>query len=258
MTKEEIVEKAKYIIVPNYCEIRGTLNLTEDFISFMSTHEGVELHGEKEDLCKCEGNEHHFVNHWIYENTLWAAFKLLNIKFNPLDYYKVNNFSQDKDIITDFSYIMPYNGGSFEISCDIFTPYDENCESFYVNKQFKDEGDFSILIARSPENVPNAEYFRRSLGYPTTDYHTLYRCPHQCSLIKNKTINNGKKLLISCDSHSIPIIPILANYYEEVAVMDSRVIFSQKWIYGSRNFDDVLFVMSPINFLEKYTEDNLQ
>ena len=259
MTREEIIEKAKYIIVPNFCELRGTLDIPKQFRDFMATHEGIELHGTREDLCKAHFNEHHFTNHWIYENTLPAAFSLLDVKFNPLDYYKVTNVCRDSNgTLNDFSYLAPYDNGSFEVSCNLFTLYENTTEAFYLSGNFIDKGGFSILVPTKMEDIPNRQFYYDALFFETTEYHCLYRCPHQCSLIKNNGSNNGKSLLINSDSHSLPIIALLANYYKEVVILDNRLTFSQSYLFRDRYFDDVLFVMSPINELKKYIETNLQ
>ena len=260
MERKDIVKSAKYVMLKNFCDVRGTKEPTEDFIEFMKTHKGISLSAEEGDLCHYAYNEHHFTNKWIYENLVPSVFNLLGLKFNPLDYYKVTNVQCDKNgHIDDFSYLVPYNRGDFELTCDLFKR-DENNESiFYLNGIFTERGDFSILVATTQERVPNYNFFEKVYGYCTTPYHMLYRCPHQCSMIKNFKCNNGRKLLLSCDSHSIPIIALLANYFEEIVVLDNRAArFSEGYYFKEKKFTDVLFIMAPINELKKYTEQNLQ
>lgn len=260
MEREDIIKSAKYVMLRNFSPIRGTKEPSDDFIEFMNSHEGVYLQSTEEDLCHYENNEHHFKNKWIYENLVPAVFKLLGLKFNPLEYYKVTNVHCDTNgNVDDFSYLAPYDCGDFEVSCDLFKQDEIKKNIFYFYDVFSERGDFSTLVASKKERVPNYKFYEDVFWFPTTPYHTLYRCPHQCSLIKNFKCNNGRKLILSCDSHSIPIIALLANYFEEVLVMDNRAIkFSQEAYFKDVEFTDVLFVMAPINELNKYTEQNLQ
>lgn len=260
MERKDIVKSAKYVMLKNFCDVRGTKEPTEDFIEFMKCHEGVSLLSEEKDLCHYECNEHHFTNKWIYENLVPAVFNLLDIKFNPLEYYKITNIHCDsKGCVDDFSFLAPYDCGDFEITCDLFKQDEYNESVFYRTGIFIERGGFSTLVPITQERVPNNTFYENVYGFRTTPYHTLYRCPHQCSVIKNFNCNNGRVLLLSCDSHSIPIISLLANYFEEVIVLDNRARkYSSAIYFINKNITDVLFVMSPINDLNKYTEQNLQ
>ncbi len=64
--------------------------------------------------------------------------------------------------------------------------------------------------------------------------------------IKNEQSSNGKKLLIFRDSFGSSIAPLLAEYYEEVTLLDLRYVsasYARKLLQDTE-YDDVLFLYS--------------
>jgi hypothetical protein len=53
-------------------------------------------------------------------------------------------------------------------------------------------------------------------------YHQLFRFAHRSGIVTNLTIDNNEKIVFNTDSMSVPVIPILANYYKEILVIDVR------------------------------------
>ena len=99
-----------------------------------------------------------------------------------------------------------------------------------------------------------------NLNDMATDYHKMYVFPHTCSKVINlNEDNNGKRLLISCDSQSIPLIPILSLIYKEVWVFDNRYSnVSFKNELENTEFDDILLLVGYSYSLDKYTTWNLK
>lgn len=96
------------------------------------------------------------------------------------------------------------------------------------------------------------------IQYPgITEYHKLYRFPHKCSRVINKTISSDRMLFISGDSQMIPDIPPLACYFREVWFMDNRDNRSFSELYKNIEFTDVMFELNN-NDISFYLDLNLK
>ena len=70
--------------------------------------------------------------------------------------------------------------------------------------------------------------------YDLSPYHQLFRLSHRSCKLVNETIETNNKIVFNTDSMSIPIIPILANYFREILVIDVRDNTKDK-SYGFRD-----------------------
>ena len=61
--------------------------------------------------------------------------------------------------------------------------------------------------------------------YFNTKYHQLFRYSHECIKIENMCSKSNRILIISGDSHTVPLIPILSCYFKKVIVLDNRFNF---------------------------------
>ena len=116
-----------------------------------------------------------------------------------------------------------------------------------------------------PAKVLECNDYVINLNWPNlqdmmTEYHKMYLFPHTCSKVTNlNKDNNGKRLLISCDSQSIPLIPILSLIYKEVWVFDNRYQnLSFKEELEKVQFDDILLLVGYTYLPDKYIVDNLK
>lgn len=71
-----------------------------------------------------------------------------------------------------------------------------------------------------------------------TNYQTLFTIWHGSGIIKNRSVKNCRKLLYNGDSQSIPIIPILAYYFEEIMFLDNRTDMSYRSTIDEFKFTD--------------------
>ena len=90
-----------------------------------------------------------------------------------------------------------------------------------------------------------------------TEYHQLYRYGHKCSRLVNKTLENGKTLLISGDSHLIPDIMLMSIYFKEIWYFDNRTDESYSDNFKNRNFDKILLEIGSTK-LNRYIKGNLK
>ena len=184
MTIEEIVKKAKYIQFPEMNQSYSDYS-SRDVVKLPIIEGGNVLYtGMPRD------NGHHYTTRYTYDYVLPTLEKMFDFPYtlNDFEFVNVNNG------IYDLSYIRPK-------SKDIYTIICYNDGSGYT-------GDYRVLI--------NPNFFNRPL------YRELFRFPHKCSRIVNKTPISNRKLMISGDSQMIPSIAPLAHYFREVWYFDNR------------------------------------
>lgn len=116
-------------------------------------------------------NTNHFTTAYHRQYALPLINSLFNFGFNENDFELVER----KSGIFDISTLCPKKEFKFEIF------------GYNSNEHFDD---ISYDELKNNDNTPAN----------ITDYHKLYRYPHQCSRIINKTIVSDKKLFISGDS----------------------------------------------------------
>lgn len=237
MTKEEILNKAKYIQFPLVNN-----SYKEDYKELINNIERLPIIKEHSVLYDdITGDEHHYTTEYTYKYVLPIINNLLNFGFNINDFNIKEYKIIENNIESDLSYLVPKNKYTFKLY------------SFLRDKEFDFEFDGGLV-------------FNYNLR-PDGKYRDLFVFPHQCSRIINNEINNDKKLFISGDSQIIPSISILACYYKEVWYFDNRTgkegnfINKENTTKYSDNFKDVIFddVLIELysNPIEWYTEINL-
>ena len=90
-----------------------------------------------------------------------------------------------------------------------------------------------------------------------TPYHTIFRCAHQCGRLINKGENNGRTIVISCDSQMIPVIPVMCCYFNEVWCLDNRDNKPHITNLDTNTVTDVL-IAGGFNGENKYLVDNFK
>lgn len=74
------------------------------------------------------------------------------------------------------------------------------------------------------------------------------------TVVKNNSLNNGKKLLVIKDSFANSLIPFLTQNYEEIHVIDLRSFNSKLSNYLNQNsFDNILILYNFINLATENT-----
>ena len=134
-------------------------------------------------------NDHHWTYEYVYNQFLPMFAKDYNLNINDSDYTKVSKVYPDGD----FSY-HDYNE---EI---LFTITE------LLNGKVKD---YTINSLR--QHIPHRN-----------NYHTAFNLYHKSLHIVNHSNKNGRKLLLNCDSMSVPLIPLIMPHYESIIVLDNR------------------------------------
>lgn len=157
-----------------------------------------------------EKNEHHFTTAYHRSWVLPFLDKVLGFGYDPGDFVFKEAFFGKWDI----SHLDPAEG-AWRITCP--------------------------TLGASVE----ASDLRFHDGYPfvsdaVTEYHRLYAFTHCVSVVENLSMRGGRRLLVACNSQMVPSIPVLANYYSEVFVVDNRFCIPLGGLLGGVEFDDVL------------------
>lgn len=236
MTRDEIIRKAKYIVFPYRNNTYSNYYKDIDAKYAPIIPDGSVLYSNM------KGNEHHYTTEYTYKYVLPLIAELLGFKFDMNDFDLIDCKQPEWDI----SYIVPKQKYEYEI----FN---------YVNDEHN-SCDYMGLFKPTFET--------------THTYRELYRYPHQCSSILNKTLQSERRLMISGDSQIIPSINPLTNYFKEVWYFDNRTGYykdegndkptiheneftSYSDFYKDVNFTDVL-MQCYCRKLEWYQYYNLQ
>ena len=191
----------------------------------------VFYNGWKEEI---NNNEHHILSECYYYMILpFISLYIKSFPFNINDFELVKCYTEEKKY--NVSYLVPKNKDlrfSVEVNGEVKT----------------EDGDFNCLHCMNGGNS-----FEGS-----SEYHNLFVGTHQCSIIKNKTINNDKTIFITGDSMMVPAIPIFACYYKEVVFMDNRSDKSFKHYYEGKVFDEVIVQLWEGHTIDKPLGENLR
>ena len=183
--KDELIKKAKYVLFPCRASYSFYGKYPETLVKFPL------IEGSLYGTYKL--NEHHFKPFYFKDYVLPMLEEVLHMGYNE----------------NDFEYVLADDNG-FDIShLDSKHNFKFDIYSLTHNEEIKD-ADFSEL-----RNCHRTES-------DLVGYHRLFIHPHACCRIINKTIDNNRVLVISCDSHMIPIIPVLSCYFKEIWVLDNR------------------------------------
>lgn len=80
-------------------------------------------------------------------------------------------------------------------------------------------------------------------------YALFLRGNNALTIIKNKNLNNGKKIMVIKDSYANSLIPFLTQNYEEIHVIDLRTFKEKVEQYlNNNNIKDVLILYNFMNF----------
>lgn len=182
-----------------------------------------------------ELNDHHITTLSYYYIVLPFLDKYLNFGYDINDFTLTPEFEYNNGKAHTLSYLVPKEDLRFTLSID--------------GKVVSEDGDFSTLHSIKEDwgdAGPGA----------TTKYHKLYRGTHRCSSITNP---RGKgSIIISGDSMSAPMVPILACYFNTVTMLDNRTDISHKEYYEGKIFDYVMLEYWEGNSPDKVSTTNLK
>lgn len=192
---------AKYIVLPNSSNGYREYNVPNP----------IKLQfGERYDGWK--DNAHHFTTKYHRECLFPALQETLNFEMDRSKYNLIERHSGKFDL----SYLAPNGEMNFRAYC--------------IN-------DGSTSDNLNYDDLTTNPYY----GSDLTDYHRLFRFGHKNAMIENLSKNNGRTLLISCDSQMIPSTPLLCSIFKKVWHIDNRYAKDNIWSHiKDEEFTDVL------------------
>lgn len=262
MTKEEILAKAKYILVESYNDVDETIhNEIEENkkpnLEYLKDKTYLKIGNPDPSTRYNESNNyHHYTTKFLYSN-LQAIMDFIGVKeFNFNDFVLREKITPDRDgngINLDFSYLFYIKPVNYKIICHSYKLDDKHIIQ-YIPGDDVIECNYNFLTNVKLFNHIHGIFFRQ---LPFTNYHKLNYLAHDCGVIENLSTSSNKILLISSDSHSIPLIPILSCYYKKVICLDSRFIGNDTTSYWiNENIDDVIIMPSFNANIKKYIDEN--
>lgn len=181
-------------------------------------------------------NWHHWTTKYVWNVFLPKLCKDLDIDFNPDDFIKIENKSENG--LFDLSYHIP----------KIDTEVD------YENITFNEKRHCKISELRYTHD-------EAVTGLPViTYYHRLYLGCHKTSEIINENSKTDRMLILNTDSMSIPLVPILTYYFRKIIVLDNRnkIDYRKKLMEYIKNKNTSLVqLMIDFNWKNDYSKMNL-
>lgn len=209
-----------YIVYPYVYPNSGTQN---ERLSIKTPFDCRKVVLKKEDqYIGWIGNEHHWTTKYVWNKFIPLLCSDLNIRVNPRDYTQVAFSHKNYDLTYhDISKNMDYE----------LTDLDDNNVMYGGTEVMRDIGEQSKIQRWTP-------------------YHQLFTLAHKCCIVKNKSIDADRTLVLNTDSMSVPVIPILANYFSCILVIDSRISGKQ---YG---FNEIIHKMNPTHQMNLFLDIN--
>lgn len=261
MTKEEILAKAKYILVESYNDVDETIHkeIEENKIpnlEYLKDKPYLKI-GNPDSSTRYNESEnyHHYTTKFLYSN-LQSIMDFIGVKeFNFNDFVLRENKKLSRDnngVLLDFSYLFYIKPVKYKIICHHYELQDNGIIN-YIQSGDIIECNYNFLTNVKLNHLLGIFYNK----IPFTNFHRLNYLAHDCGIIENLSTTSDKTLLISSDSHAIPLIPILSCYYKKVICLDSRFNgndTSSYWI--NEDIDDVIIMPSFNANIEKYIDKN--
>lgn len=233
----EVMNNIKCIYFPNpYKEYTGQFDeLFNKYPTLMLDPARCKIYGD------WTHNELHHIPQSYNEYIIPEICKFLDVNFDINDFKIIPRKSQ----LThhDVSYLFPVRDKKFTIIH--YNKVRKNCT-------YKDLVGFSNFEKNKTIFLNNTVF-----NDIECDYHLISAFAHQCCRIINNDSNNGRKIILSCDSQSIPIIGPLAYYFKEVICLDKR---SGDWLgtYDIKESEyEMAYLLSKYEF-EKYAVTNMK
>ena len=263
MTKDEILAKAKYILVESYGSdknpgVKQNIETNrQSVLDYLKDKEYLKI-GNPDPSTRYDDKEnvHHYTTKFLYKN-LQEIMDFIGVKdFNFNDFVLRENIKENRDdeITTeDFSYLFYIKPVKYKLVCHSYDLLPNNIINFIQGGDII-ECNYNFLTNVKFNHILGTFY---NNSIPLSYYHRLNYLAHECGIIENLSTESNKTLLISCDSHSIPLIPILSCYYKKVICLDSRFKYNVTNLYWSNEYiDDVIIIPSFNANIEKYIDKN--
>ncbi|MEG1254292.1 DHHW family protein [Clostridium sp.] len=234
---ENTEKDVSFMIVPNSYEIyREKLPtgapLINQQVEINKIYESTESSNNIDLLKVMSSNKEDYIyyktdHHWTTYGAYIAYKEFVesigetSVNLEDLEEVRVNNFYG-----TYFSKAKPFNAIS-----DVLTYYKfENIEMDIQGDKYNDLYNYSYLDSRDK-------------------YSMFLRGNNAITIIRNKNLTNGKRLLVFKDSFGNSMIPFLTQNFEEIHVVDLRSFMLKVNDYVKENdFDNILIIYNLTNF----------
>lgn len=259
LNKKEIIKDAKVIILPDI-QIGNKDVKHNTFSNFIKKHQSIKLPSPTMDslYTDTEYTRNQFTTEWHYRNTIPAMEILLNLPYKSEDFTLITNKLKDGD----FSSLVSKDLQNYSVL------------TYKKSYSMNENGEPSLTVTPTIHNCNSNEITNCTdtfdddciEGYyvNNTNYHKLFKYSGISCIIYNTGDNYvlDRTLLVSCDTNSSPIIPILARYYRKVIYLDNTISeygieLSSILSLENEKPDDVIIIVSPNEDIEKYTDVNL-
>ena len=166
-----------------------------------------------------KNNVHHWTTQYCWKTVIPLILSQFSINIDTIIFKKIMYVWND----CDFSYHEPISAIKYQL------------QDFSTGQNYTGDD-----VLRNINNCPHLEI---SL------YHSLCRLAHKSGKISNFSLNSHRKLVVNCDSMAIPIIPILANFFDQMLVIDNR----SKCM---KNCIQQVLAFQPTHYIAVFTEEN--
>lgn len=217
MLKEEIINKGIHVYFPDFSKSETNQKKVDNVKTYNLPYVNFRYNG-------MTNNSHHFTTEYHHKYVIPFYQKLFSLPDDNSNWVLQKNVVMQKDGQNfDLSYFKPLTDKLFHVKCLTKTcEYDCNYSGLLFN-----------------EKVKHVTWI--------TPYHELYCLPHLCSIVTNKSNNNGKTLLLIGDSQSVPDVAYLAYYFQKVIYIDNRDGVEITNELEKTNIDYVLFAQNNNN-----------
>lgn len=214
----------------------------------------------------------------VYRCVLWDIYSRvkhsIDSRFEDLTDVEFPTYNKDTDgLLNKHHWVFPYVWGTFfpYLAKKLDIPFnpgdfklvaDPEGDSRYDRHLWK--GDFICDAYRfRTRSITFHSYRECCAGGGITKYHSVIRYPHESVLYKVDNppgSSSGRRLLLNCDSMSIPLIPLLLPYFKEILCLDFRYDMGRDDYNKILSFDytDYACIMYERSYiLNKHTGHNL-
>ena len=174
-------------------------------------------------------------HHWTAQGAYLAYCNLANdlvFEAKSEDEYKIDSYP-------DF-YGTTYSSSGFWFN------EPDNVEVW--NSNAIKSGDIEVTITDNGETTTHDSMFFLDNLKDDDKYPVYLDGNHPYTVIKNKAVENDKKLLVIKDSFAHSLVPFLADHYSEITMLDMRYYKqSVSELIKSNDFSELLFIYSVDN-----------
>lgn len=233
---KNIDTRVNFLLVPNSSEVYKedvpygsyTINQEENINSIYNSLENTN-NINVFDILKENSNEYIYYNtdhHWTSYGA-YLAYKSLCIDLNliPIDIEDLTENTIDNFLGTYFS-----KSKNFNVKKDTLTYYE-----------------LSSNIEMTIDNAVYNSLYDYEKASETDKYGLFLRGNNSLTIIKNKDLNNNKKILVIKDSYANCFVPFLTENFEEIHVVDLRSFSTKLSEYINNNYFNEVLVLYNYN-----------